>query len=79
MKTIPYRLENTKALFTSRSGLICLGELFSQLDLANHIDQYFPAPGSNRGFSASQFVTPLLLMLHEGGDRLDDLSLICED
>ena len=44
-----------------------------QLDLRETVDQHFPAPGSNRGFQASDYVSTFMMMLHEGGDCLEDV------
>jgi len=32
-----------------------------------------PPPGSGKGYKPSQFVIPLVLMLHGGGKKLEDL------
>ncbi len=43
------------------------------LKLPEVIDGELPPPGSGRGYKSSQFVMPLILMLHGGGKRLEDL------
>ncbi|MDO8690339.1 MAG: IS1380 family transposase, partial [Dehalococcoidia bacterium] len=40
------------------------------------IDRELPSPGSGRGYRPSQFVVPLVLMLHGGGKKLEDLREI---
>ena len=79
MNILPFQLESTNDLLTSRAGLVCIAELMKSLDLSQRIDQYFPVPGSNRGFKPSVFVNSLLLMMHDGGECLDDLRLIRVD
>ncbi len=43
------------------------------------VNQHFPKPGSNRGFSAATFVNGLIMMLHEGGTCLEDLRHLRSD
>ena len=48
-------------------------EMARALRLPEVIDRELPPPGSSRGYKSSQFVMPLVLMLHGGGRKLDDL------
>jgi hypothetical protein len=48
-------------------------EMAKALRLPEVIDGELPPPGSGRGYKPSQFVMPLVLMLHGGGKKLDDL------
>ena len=79
MKILPYQLDITNDLLTSRAGLLSIAELMKSLKLAERIDACFPLPGSNRGFQPSAFMETLILMLHEGGFHLDDVRYIKED
>jgi len=79
MKILPYQLETTNDLLTSRAGLLTIAELMNSLGLADRIDSCFPQPGSNRGFKPSVFMETLILMQHEGGFHLDDVRYIQED
>lgn len=79
MNILPYELSTTNDLLTSRAGLICIAEVMKCLDFSNLVNQYFPAPKSNRGFKPSVFVNAVMLMLHEGGQCLDDLRYIRHD
>lgn len=79
MKIVPYKLETTNDLLTANAGLICLAELIEKIKLNELSNKYFPAPGSNRGFKASSFVNAFILMLHKGGNCLDDIVLIKQD
>ena len=73
MNILPFQIESTNDLLTSRSGLVSVAEMMKTLSFSHLVDQHFPAPGSNRGFKPSVFVNSLVLMLNDGGDCLDDL------
>jgi len=73
MNILPYKLTTTNDQLTSRAGLLTLAELMRSLKLAEHLDQQFPLPGSNRGFKPSVFIETLILMQHEGSFHLDDV------
>ena len=79
MKILPYQLDTTNDLLTSRAGLLSIAELMNSLGLADRIDSCFPEPSSNRGFKPSVFMETLILMLHEGGYHLDDVRYLQED
>ncbi|MCP4060548.1 MAG: IS1380 family transposase, partial [Pseudoalteromonas sp.] len=79
MKILPYQLDTTNNLLTSRAGLLSIAELMNSLGLAGRIDACFPQPGSNRGFRPSVFMETLILMQHEGGFHLDDVRYLQED
>ncbi len=79
MDILPYDLSTTNDLLTSRSGLICIAEVMKKIGFSEAVDQYFPVPGSNRGYRPSVFVTPLILMFQEGGRSLNDLRHIRGD
>ena len=55
-KSIPYKLSTTNDKFTSRSGLILPAEILRQMDVDKLANRHFPAPGSNRGFSAATYL-----------------------
>mgnify|MGYP001558724812 CR=1 FL=1 len=76
---LPYQIQTTNDLLTSRAGLICIAQLMNNIGFAGLVDRYFPHPQSNRGFEPSVFVTALVIMLHEGGSCLDDLRHIRKD
>jgi len=76
---LPYKLDTTNDLFTSRAGLICIAQVMEQLKLSKLIDHHFPLPKSNRGFNPSVFIQTLILMQHEGSFHLDDVRHINED
>jgi hypothetical protein len=60
----------------ARGGLVLPYEMAKALRLPEVIDRELPPPGSGRGYKPSQFAMPLVLMLHGGGKKLDDLREI---
>ncbi|MGH1541724.1 MAG: hypothetical protein ACRBHB_14965 [Arenicella sp.] len=79
MNIIPFKLEPTNDLLTSRSGLVCLAELMNSLNFSDIVNQHFPSPRSNRGFKLSTFVNALMLMLHDGAKCLEDVRHMRND
>ena len=49
------------------------------LGFAHCIDQYFPAPKRKSGFPASTYLKSIILLLHSGGTRLDDMRTLRND
>ena len=76
---LPYKLDTTNDLLTSRAGLLAIAQLMDSLSLAERIDQHFPLPNSNRGYRPSEFIKTLILMQHEGSFHLDDIRHIEDD
>jgi hypothetical protein len=70
---LPFKIVQADAPLMARGGLILAYEMAKALRLPEVIDRELPSPGSGRGYKPSQFVMPLLLMLHGGGRKLDDL------
>ena len=70
---LPFEIEQTDALLMTRGGLVLPYEMAQALRLPEVIDRELPPPSSGRGYKPSQFVMPLILMLHGGGKKLDDL------
>ena len=76
-KTIlPFKIVQTDAPLMARGGLVLPYEMAEALRLLEVIDRELPLPGSGKGYKPSQFVMPLVLMLHGGGKKLDDLREI---
>ncbi len=73
MTILPYKLDTTNDLLTSRAGLLTTDQLMASLSLAERIDQHFPQPKSNRGFKPSKILKTFILMQHEGSFHLDDV------
>ena len=76
---LPYKLDTTNDLLTSRAGLLTVAQLMDTLNLAKSIDQHFPSPNSNRGYQPSAFIKTFILMQHEGSFHLDDIRHLQDD
>ena len=63
---LPIKLEASKERLTSLAGLVLVEELARAKGLWRRVDELFPAPGSGRGYQASEYVRPLVWMLHAG-------------
>jgi len=53
MTILPYKLDTTNDLLTSRAGLLAISQLMESLNLAERIDKHFPQPKSNRGYMST--------------------------
>ena len=76
---LPYKLDTTNDLLTSRAGLLAVAQLMDSLRLAERVDKHFPSPSSNRAYKPSEFIKTLILMQHEGGFHLEDVRHIQND
>ena len=79
MSISSFSLKSSKATLTSQSGLILFGEFCGKIKLHNLIKKELPSPGSNRGYSPEEYVFPLIMMLHAGGNHLEDIRVIGRD
>jgi len=70
---LPFKVVATDEPLVARGGLVLPYELAKALKLAKVMNRELPKPGSGRGYKPSQFVIPLVLMLHGGGKKLEDL------
>jgi hypothetical protein len=70
---LPFEVVQTDAPLTAQRGLILPYEMAKALRIPEVIDRELPSPGSGRGYKPSQFIMPLIMMLHGGGKKLDDL------
>jgi hypothetical protein len=70
---LPIKLEKSEERLTSLGGLVVLEEMARALGVWERVDEYLKSPGSGRGYRPSEFVQPLVWMLHAGGRRLEDL------
>jgi hypothetical protein len=73
---LPFKLEKTNDEITPRAGLAFFGEFIRSLNFLNDIDRLLPKPGSTVGYSPSEFINPIILMLQGGGKTLEDLRQI---
>lgn len=73
---LPFRIEQSNEPLVARGGLILPYEMAKAMKLPEVIDRELPGPGSGHGYRPSKFVIPLVLMLHGGGKKLEDLREI---
>ena len=66
---LPFKLEKTNDTITPHAGLALLAEFAYAIGLPKELDSRMPSPGSGAGFTASEHVMPLILMLHGGAIR----------
>ncbi len=76
---LPFKIERTDELLIARGGLILPHEFARTLKLPVVIDRELPRPGSEHSYRPSQFVMPLIVMLHGGGKKLEDMREIREE
>jgi len=70
---LPIKLEKSEERLTSLGGVVVLEEMAQALQVWQRVDEQLAGPGSGRGYRPSEFVQPLVWMLHAGGRRLEDL------
>ena len=70
---LPIKMEKSEERLTSLGGLVVLEEMAQALGVWKKVDEQLEGPGSGRGYRPSEFVQPLVWMLHAGGRRLEDL------
>jgi hypothetical protein len=68
-----FEIERTDAPLIARAGLVLPYQMAKALGLPRAVDRELPGPGSERGYAPSAFVMPIILMLHGGGQALEDL------
>lgn len=76
---LPIKIERTDEPLIARGGLILPYECAWALKLPALIDKELPDPGSGHSYKPSVFVMPLVVMLHGGGKKLEDLREIREE
>jgi hypothetical protein len=74
-----FKLESTNEKLTPRTGVSILGEYLKGMNLEEFCNADLPKAKRNNGYSAFQFIYPLILMLHSGGRFLDDIREIKVD
>jgi hypothetical protein len=73
------KLENSEERLTSRTGLILANQFGQQLHLPGLIDEAFGRPGSNRGYTASDYCLSLAEMMIDGATGLEDIRAFEDD
>ena len=76
---LKFRLETTNEKLTPRTGVAILGEYLKGMNLESFCNDNLPKAKRNNGYSAFEFIYPLILMLHSGGRFLDDIREIKVD
>jgi len=76
---LPFKIEMTKDTITAHAGLALVGECAVGVGMVEAADRELPKPGSGAGYRASEYLFPLVVMLHGGGRSLEDLREIRED
>ncbi len=74
MDALPCKIESTGKKSASRAGLAVAAELLGRLGLERAADDRIASPGSNRGYRSGEVLSAFMLMLHEGGRCMDDVS-----
>jgi len=59
--------------------LALLGEFMVGARIKELADKHLPVPGSAKGYYPSEYVYPIILMLHGGARKLEDLRVIRQD
>ena len=79
MKISKYKIKDSDAKLTSRSGSILFAEYLQKKGVIDNISALLPQSGSNRGYSPEYYLVPLFMMLHIGGSNIKDIGLISQD
>ena len=74
-----FKLQSTNEELTPRTGIVILGEYLKGMKLEKLCNDNLPKAKRNNGYSAFEFIYPLILMLHSGGRFLDDIKEIRSD
>jgi len=69
-----FKLESTNEKLTPRTGVTILGEYLKGMNLEQFCNENLPKAKRNNGYSAFEFIYPLILMLHSGGRVLEDIK-----
>jgi hypothetical protein len=74
-----FTISATDEKLTAHSGQILFGEYLKAIRIDKLCNTNLPLPQSNRGYLPFSFIQPLLLMLHSGGQSLEDIRMIKAD
>jgi len=74
-----FKLQSTNEKLTPRTGVAILGEYLKGMNLRRLCNDNLPKAKRNNGYSAFEFIYPIILMLHSGGRFLDDIREIKVD
>jgi len=76
---LPFKVAATEEKLTANAGLALFGEFLQAVGFSHMLAQEMPKPGSGRGYPATAYVVPLVLMLTGGGRSLEDLRILKSD
>ena len=74
MSILPHKIGISKRILTSRVGLIVVAQLMQRLGLEQLADRQLPVAGSYRSYRQGAMFNIFMLLFHEGGRCLDDVS-----
>ena len=76
---LPFKLAATDDKITANAGLGLFGEFLHSQRFSSVLDSSLAGFKSNHSYKPSEFITPLLLMLHGGGRYIEDVREIACD
>lgn len=76
---LSFKLKATKEQLTANAGLALFGEFIRGQGFYRWIEATMPVPGSGRGYAATAYLSPLILMLTGGGRSLEDVRMLKHD
>ena len=76
---LPFKVSKTNDEITAYSGLALYAEILRGLRVGKLANQYFPKPGSQKGYQPSQYVEPIVLLFLLGGTYLEDIRKLSVD
>src|SRR5450759_5285397 len=76
---LPFKLKRTEERITARSGLTLYAEFMKAMRVTELVNEYFPKAGSGNSYKASEYITPLSLMLYGGEEAIEDVREIRGD
>jgi len=75
----PFKLTSTEDKITANAGLCLFGEFLHSQCFSKLVDENVCGFKSNHSYKPSEYVVPLLLMLHGGGRYIEDVREIAND
>ena len=75
----PFKLTSTEDKITANAGLCLFGEFLHSQRFSKLVDENVCGFKSNHSYKPSEYVVPLLLMLHGGGRYIEDVREIAND
>lgn len=78
-RQLSFKLERTNEKITPHAGLVLYAEFLKRSGIKELIQTHMPMPGSNRGYSAWEYILPAVLMLQGGGRHIEDIRQIRDD